>query len=283
MTLCPLCSSKRFVKLYPASRSRQVSDNKLFDCTSPSYGVHSPVYKCRNCEFVFLIDKSTPGQIVKHYEQVNDPDYVAEETARIKTFGRHLQNISHLKRGQLLDVGAYTGLFVYLAKKQKWQAKGLEPSGWAVAQAKKRYGLTLKKGVLHPRHFKAGSFDMVTMWDVVEHFTNPVSALKICHRFLKPNGWLVMSTIDIGSITAQILGPRWPWLMQMHRVYFSKSTMIKALTDLGFRNIYFKPHIRYIGLGYVWNRFLPNVLPQSWQNKIIPFYLGDLFDVYAQK
>lgn len=283
MIKCPACGKTQVKLLYPAAHKRKISPDKLFDCTSPSYGNHGAVYQCRECEFIFIADQTKSSEIIKHYSEVNDPLYLEEEAARIKTFSRHLKNMAEFKKGKLLDVGAYTGLFVYLARKQGWQAQGLEPSNWAVTEGEKKYKVKLTQGILHLGQFPAQSFDMVTMWDVVEHFTDPKTALKTCYGFLKPGGWLAMTTIDIGSLLAQVMGANWPWLMQMHRVYFSQNSMQRMLEEVGFTYVYFKPHIRYIGLGYVWNRFLPAILPKAWQKKIVPFYLGDLFDVYAQK
>ncbi len=280
---CPLCAGRQAQLLYPGARNRQVKADKLFTCTSPSYGVHGPIYRCQSCGFVYLSDHVSPTMIARHYAQVSDKLYLEQEAGRIKTFRRHLQNIAQFKGRRLLDVGAYTGLFVYLAQREGWDASGIEPSSWLVRQGALRYGVRLRQGMLRRGYFPPRSFDIVTLWDVVEHFPTPKAELKICFDYLRPGGWLVMSTVDVGSIVARVLGSRWPWLMQMHRVYFTKQTMRLMLEKVGFTHIHFRPHIRYISLGYVWDRFIPWSLPKSLGRIIIPFYLGDLFDVYAQK
>ena len=235
---------------------------------------------------MFIVDNTQVKNILDSYKKVQDPLYIAEEAARIKTFKRHLRNIDKLcQRGRLLDIGAYTGLFLSLARDAGWQVAGIEPSRWAVAQARKLYHLTLKMGILKRGHFTPGTFDVITLWDVIEHFTDPLQAIRICHSYLKPGGWLIMSTMDIDSLAAKILGPRWPWLIHMHRVYFSRTTMKKILEKAGFTNVFFRAHIRFVSLRYLISRFIPNRRPISHPlgNLMLPFYIGDLFEVYAQK
>jgi len=251
-------------------------------CTSNAYGFHGPVYECTNCGLVFVVDNISTKSILDNYDRAEDPIYVAEQQARIQTFARHVHNLEkHHPKGKLLDVGAYTGLFLYQAKLAGWQVSGIEPSSWAVSQSKKLYGLDLKHGIFKSGSFPKNSFDVVTMWDVIEHFINPIDAINIAYSYLSPGGVLAMSTIDVKSPVARILGKKWPWFMCMHRVYFSKETMIRALKQAGFINIKYYPHIRYISLRYFLSRFSSLKLP--FDDIIIPFYIGDLFDVYAQK
>jgi len=284
---CPLCGSTNYYILYPSTLKNSHPLPNQYVCTTTSYGQHGPIYKCRNCDFIFIRDNNPLKNILDNYEEVEDPIYLSEEAARIKTFSRHLKNINKLScnKGILLEVGAYTGLFLSMAKKAGWQVKGVEPSKWAVIQAKKHYGLTVKKGILKPGYFRPETFDVVVMWDVIEHIPDPLRDLRTCYSYLKPGGMIVMSTIDINSLAAKILRSHWPWLIDMHRVYFSKSTMRKMLKKVGFTKISFRPHIRFVSIRYLISRFVHinkySSLPFG--NVIIPFYIGDLFDIYAQK
>lgn len=282
MKLCPLCRFRARTLLYPSTLSFSNTKDNQYLCTSNSYGLHGPIHRCRNCDFVFVVDNNSPKNILNNYEKVEDPLYVAEAAGRRKTFARHLRHLSSYgTAGRLLDVGAYTGLFLSQAQAAGWQVAGVEPSRWAVSQAKKLYGLTLCHGPLKANGFPKNFFKAITIWDVIEHFSDPLTVLKICFDYLTPGGVLAMSTVDIDSPVAGLLGKYWPWMMRMHRVYFSKSTMARALKQAGFTNIHFHPHIRYVSLRYLLSRFSTRHLP--FDNIVIPFYIGDLFDVYAQK
>src|SRR3989344_1907572 len=280
---CPLCSNSKKELLYESSLLSKSPPSGLFNCTSSHYGMHGPIYHCSKCSLVFIVDDTNVLQIVKSYQDAQDPVYLAEAGARVKTFQRQLDGIEPFKGQRLLDVGAYTGLFVYLARKSGCVTEGIEPSSWAIGKAKSQYQVKLTRGILRAGYFKPNSFDVVTLWDVIEHFVDPKLAMKICYAYLKKRGWIAMSTINVEAPAAKILGSRWPWLMQMHRVYFSPVTMTKMLAQAGFTNISFRPHIRYISLGYLWSSFIQVKLPDILGKIIIPFYIGDLFDVYAQK
>lgn len=281
---CPLCSSSKKELLYMATMIGKLPPRGLFNCTSSHYGIHGPIYRCSKCSLIFIVDDTQILQIVESYQSALDPTYIIEAEARVKTFQRQLNGLEPFKGQRLLDVGAYTGLFVYLARKSGWVSEGIEPSPWAIEEAKFHYQVKLIKGILQPGYFKQNSFDVVTLWDVVEHFVDPKLAMKICYAYLKKGGWIAMSTINVEAPVAKVLGSRWPWLMQMHRVYFSPITMTKMLIETGFTKITFRPHVRYISLGYLWSSFISKIkLPEILGKIIIPFYLGDLFDVYAQK
>jgi 2-polyprenyl-3-methyl-5-hydroxy-6-metoxy-1,4-benzoquinol methylase len=293
---CPLCNSTKRTLLYPSTLTKIDPTLNQYLCTSSSYGIHGPIYKCLNCNFIFIVDNAPITNILKSYEKAEDPVYIAEEPGRRKTFSRHLKALAKLRKekGKLLDIGSYTGLFLSMAKEDGWETEGIEPSRWAVEQAKKIYNLSIKNSILKPGIFKPNTFDVVTMWDVIEHFANPKQSVEISHTLLKPGGLLAITTIDVDSFPAQILKARWPWFMRMHRVYFSRKTLKKLLEENGFKVIAVYPHIRIISLKYFLSRF--NFPPKKYKNIFrnlaritgaknifIPFYIGDLFDMYAQK
>ena len=104
----------------------------------------------------------------------------------------------------------------------------------------------------------------------------------------------MVHTIDIESLFARLMGPRWPWLMEMHIYYFSRSTMRRMLSDCGFHVVSDRPQGRYLRLGYLMNRvgaLLPVLgRPAEWvvsrlglRGTAVRINLGDLFTAYARK
>jgi hypothetical protein len=123
---------------------------------------------------------------------------------------------------------------------------------------------------------------------------DPRETLQQAHRLLKPNGLLVVHTIDIDSIFAQLMGARWPWLMEMHLYYFSRRTLRAMLEKCGFQVLSDRPQGRYLRLGYLMNRvsaLMPAIgRPAEWlvtrlglRGLAVPVNLGDLFTAYARK
>jgi SAM-dependent methyltransferase len=182
---------------------------------------------------------------------------------------------------------------VEIATNHGWDAWGVEPSRWAVDEAHKQ-SLHVVQGTLETADLPEAHFDVVTMWDVVEHLTDPRRALQQVHRLLKPGGVVVLHTIDVDSGFARLMGARWPWLMEMHTYYFSRRTLRAMLERCGFHVVSDRPQGRYLRLGYLMNRvgaLIPFVgrpaewlvTRLDWRGLAVRVNLGDLFTVYARK
>jgi SAM-dependent methyltransferase len=293
---CNLCGSDDAAVVYP-STLKQSGDWRAFRCTHSGYGTHPPIVRCRRCGLVYTDPRPDGIDILETYQAVEDPLYIEEREGRVLTFEHHLKPLEQLAGAPdgrpLLDVGAYTGVFVEIAAQHGWDAWGVEPSRWAVERARSR-GLQVVQGTLETANLPAGHFDVLTMWDVIEHLTDPREALSQAHRLLAPDGLLVVHTIDIESLFARLMGASWPWLMEMHIYYFSRRTLRAMLERCGFQVLSDKPQGRFLRLGYLMNRvgalvpFLGR--PTEWlvtkvglRGLAVPVNLGDLFTAYARK
>ncbi len=295
---CNLCGADDNVVRYPCTiEAEGHGDWRAFRCTHSGYGRHHTIVQCRRCGLVYTDPRPDGCDIVETYQAVEDPLYVEEREGRVLTFERHLRPLEHITgppNGRpLLDVGCYTGVFVEIAARHGWDAWGVDPSRWAVAQARAR-GLRVVEGTLDTADLPEGAFDVVTMWDVIEHVTDPSGVLQRAYQLLKPGGLAVVHTMDIDSLFARLMGGRWPWLMEMHIYYFSRSTLRAMLEDCGFCVLGDRPQGRFQRLGYLMNRvgaLVPFVgLPAEWlvtklglRGLAVPVNLGDLFTAYAQK
>lgn len=298
--VCNLCGSNQNHELYPATlpETHKATAGSAFLCTSPDYGQHYRIVQCTHCRFVYANPRGDEGEVLQAYEAVEDPLYLQERGGREITFGKHLEPLHRLTGApngrRLLDVGAYVGVFVEVAQAAGWKAEGIEPSAWAVRQATAR-GLTITQGTLASGSWPDETFDVITVWDVIEHFGDPLSELQHAFRLLKPGGVVVVHTIDIGSITARLMGERWPFLMEMHIMFFSRATLRTMLEKAGFEYICDHTQGRYLRLGYLAGRvraaFGPVVgKPVEWLvTKLrlteypMPINTLDLFTAYARK
>jgi 2-polyprenyl-3-methyl-5-hydroxy-6-metoxy-1,4-benzoquinol methylase len=295
---CNLCGADDIDVYYPSTIEAERSEDwRAYRCTHNGYGRHPRIVQCRKCGLVYTDPRRNGDDIVETYEAVEDPLYLEEQEGRILTFEHHLKPLERLtgppNGRSLLDVGCYTGVFVEIATNHGWDAWGIEPSRWAVDEAHGR-GLHVVQGTLETANLPEAYFDVVTMWDVVEHLTDPMGALQQVHRLLKPEGVAVLHTIDIDSRFARLMGARWPWLMEMHTYYFSRRTLRAMLERCGFRVVGDRPQGRYLRLGYLMNRvgaLMPFVgRPAEWlvtqlgcRGLAVRVNLGDLFTVYARK
>ena len=296
---CNLCGSTESTELYPATIPYgDIPTNwDAYRCTSAGYGLHHTIVRCAECGLVFTNPRWLGGTILSSYEAVEDPLYVQEREGRVLTFQRHLKPLHAIaglpENRRLLDVGCYSGIFVEIAAAAGWDAWGVDPSSWAVAEARKT-GLQVVDGTLSTAGFEDEVFDVITMWDVIEHVGDPSAELGHAFRLLKPGGFLVVHTMNIDSLFAKAMGARWPWLMEMHLFYSSRSTLRRMVDKTGFRVISVAPQGRYTRLSYLVTRVRALSRPVAWamQHLIemfglggfaIPINLGDLVTLYARK
>jgi 2-polyprenyl-3-methyl-5-hydroxy-6-metoxy-1,4-benzoquinol methylase len=296
---CNLCGSNQTRLVFPGTipdRS-QPQDVEAYRCTSSGYGRHHAIVRCTACGLIYSNPRWDDAELIDSYEAVEDPLYLQEREGRVLTFERHLRPLEQItgpaEGRKLLDVGCYIGVFLEIAARHGWEAWGIEPSQWAAEQAR-RNGLNVIHGTLATAELPQASFDVVTLWDVIEHLADPVDEIKRIHRLLKPGGLIVIHTMDIDSLFSRLMGPKWPWLMEMHIYYFSQRTMATMLSKANFHVLRSGPHGRFQTLGYLGTRFtaLFGALgrPVEWvfnatslRQATVPINLGDLFTVYARK
>jgi len=295
---CNLCGADDAVVLHPSTIKRGKSgDWRAFRCTHSGYGYHHTIVRCQQCGLVYSDPRPDGHDIIDTYQAVEDPLYLEEREGRVLTFEHHLKPLERLTgppdRRPLLDIGCYTGVFVEIAARHGWDAWGVEPSRWAVEHAQAQ-GLHVVQGTLETADLPEAYFDVVTLWDVIEHLTDPHEVIQQAHRLLKPGGLIVVHTIDIESPFARLMGARWPWLMEMHIYYFSRRTLRTMLEQCGFQVLSDRPQGRYLRLGYLMNRvsaLMPTVgRPAEWlvtklgaRSAAVRVNLGDLFTAYAHK
>ena len=130
----------------------------------------------------------------------------------------------HPQKGQLLDIGAGTGDFLQEAKNQNWKITGIEPND----KAKK---IALSKGVSFAESLEAledHSFDVITMWHVLEHVPDLEKQIQELKRLLKPSGTIIIAVPNYKSFDARHYGKFWAaYDVPRHLWHFSKTSIAK--------------------------------------------------------
>lgn len=295
---CNLCGADDTQSLYPNTlNSKAQRGAEAYHCTNFGYGFHHAIVQCRRCGLVYANPRYPQSSLLEEYEQVVDPLYEQERQGRVLTFQRHLEPIEQMvgnhQGKRIVDVGAYTGVFVELAQQRGWDAYGTELSQWAARLCRDR-DLKVKTGTLEQAEFPDNWFDVATSWDVVEHLNDPHTHLQEIHRVLKPGGLVAIHTIDIDAPFAKLMGARWPWLMEMHIVYFSRRTLARMLHTVGFDVVRAEAQGRYQKISYLVSR-LQALNSTLWRVTdwlihrlrvaalAVPINLGDLVTTYAIK
>jgi 2-polyprenyl-3-methyl-5-hydroxy-6-metoxy-1,4-benzoquinol methylase len=121
----------------------------------------------------------------------------------IIAFGESLRNIVTLKpdKGKLLDVGCGLGIFLYLARQAGWETCGVDISPYAARYAREKFGLEVyDHDSIKQRVDQSGPFDVITLWDSIEHFPDPLGMLKQINSYLQDDGLLMLNTPNEESL-----------------------------------------------------------------------------------
>ena len=133
-------------------------------------------------------------------------------------------------KGSLLDVGAATGSFMTAAKKRGWNVSGVEISDFA-AETGRQKGLDIKTGILENCGYEKEYFDIITLWDVFEHISNPQSTLAHIKKILKPGGLIVMNLPDSDSLFARLMGKKWALIIPPEHLHLFSIHNLKILLE----------------------------------------------------
>jgi 2-polyprenyl-3-methyl-5-hydroxy-6-metoxy-1,4-benzoquinol methylase len=253
---CPLCGCAEIRLLYPSNVPERRRPGSRYGCTSFELGVHPDIFRCRSCTFTFNAAASGPTDALEEYARVDDPDYLEQRESRRLTYGRELDRIEALCAGrELLDVGCYTGFFLEQSRERGWKVQGVEPSKWAADYARSTLGVPVFNGPIESWSPPPGQrFDVVTLWDVLEHLTDPVSVLTRARELLRPDGLLAFTTHNLDSNLARLMRGRYPFFMEMHTVHLNDRTLDLLLAKTGFECVERHVHRRAVRLAYLASR-----------------------------
>jgi SAM-dependent methyltransferase len=270
--LCPICGSDGMEVVrpsrYPASITAE-DINALYSASS-SHILKDQVVQCQGCSLIYVNPRPLTELTIGSYSSAVDPTFVAQNDDRIATFRRSLSGVLR-KLGQsggngrrLLDIGCAGGAFPVTARHLGFAPVGVEPSRWMADYGRRTYGLDIRDGILEAGMFPPESFDVVTLWDVIEHVPQPHELLTLAHDLLKPRGLLLVNYPDVGSFAARLLGSRWPFWLSVHLFYYTRATMARQLARAGYSLIWQEPCWPSLQAGYVFERAAPYFRPAGW-------------------
>lgn len=170
---------------------------------------------------------------------------IEDESSRLRRYNRRY-TLGKLRRfveksghegGKLLDLGCGTGNFLaHMRDRGAWDVYGLDVNRRAVSYARDRLDIEVRGGTLKEARYPADFFDVVSMWNVLEHLHDPVATLREVKRILQPEGALFLSVPNSGSVDARLFGPCWVGLDPPRHLYtFDRTTLELLLARSGFR------------------------------------------------
>ncbi len=230
---------------------------------------------CDKCGLVYVSHQPDPQVLYdlygENYFHNNDSgtvgytNYLADEQNIRKTFARRLKYLDRfIQPGNLLDIGCAAGFFLDEANRRGWSVQGLDVSGFAVNYVTDRFGFDARQGSILDLDYPENHYDLITMWDVIEHVPDPMSQIEKVASLLRPGGVFALATPDVDSLPAQITGKRWVGykLSEEHVYYVSVKTLSNMLDRAGFDVIHTYHVGKYVTISLFLNRlsmYLPFV------------------------
>ena len=208
------------------------------------------ILRCRACHHVFSSFRSDPHYDGFWGEGVAESDLLYWKEARSTMYQDFFERFLIGRSGRLLDMGCGLGFFLKaMAPYANWEAYGCEISPVAVRYARDTLGLTnVICSRLEEADLPQSSFDLITMWDVIDHIPRPDPLLRRCHALLREGGICFMRT---PNVIIQLLRARLKqllWRMQPgvaylqardHAHHYSMSSIRKLLERNGFSRVQF--------------------------------------------
>ncbi|MFZ4546343.1 MAG: class I SAM-dependent methyltransferase [Bacteroidales bacterium] len=224
---CPVCESELFDPFL--SGTDYFLTHETFE-----------IVKCRNCGFRLTNPRPEARDLGKYYEST---EYISHsnkqkglfasvyQLVRKYTLGRKLALIKRFQeKGEILDIGCATGQFLHFMSEKGWKTTGIEPDDKTRAKAISEYDLNVfpEEGL---NTFPKASFDVITMWHVLEHVSELNTRMIQLKNLLKSNGTLFIAVPNYESYDAKIYGKFWAgYDLPRHLYHFAKSD-IKLLAD----------------------------------------------------
>ncbi len=217
LTACALCGTTRYKPLFE-------KDGREFA-------------RCVGCGLVYLRNRLTADAHKAFYAPgvarwTTHEEYEAEKYDHFVKLAGAVERI--MPRGRLLDVGCGIGLFIKIAGDRGWSVHGCDISPADIEYARKHWHLDVSLGDIRQASPLAESFDVITMWDFLEHVHDPVACLQEAHRLMRPAGRIFMLTGNVESEQAQREGKNWAFFGDgSHVVFYSLNTMRRLLALAG--------------------------------------------------
>ena len=198
---------------------------------------YPPLVRCGGCGFVFRnlphIQEQVQEEFDDRYQRPDDERQI-QERRRSLYRGFLARYPPASGRNRLLDVGCGTGQFLLLAQAGGWDVVGIEIARAGV-EAARRSGLTVHLGSLTTLGLPESSFDLVTLWNVLDFLPDPVEQARAAHRILAPGGVLVVRVVNLTPHAALYRASRlirwWPRLAAfLARQYFFSPVSFSAWT-----------------------------------------------------
>lgn len=219
------------------------------------------IFACESCKVQFMDPQLSDVEITELYSEAyykswgvsGDSENESSKQMKIDTFKLRLAQIQKLvPRGKILDIGCATGFFLEAARDLGYEPFGIELSDYSSQLAKKKFGNeSIFHGKLEDSPFQAKSFDVISMFDLIEHVRVPSQTLGIAASLLKNEGIIVITTPDNSSLSNKLMGKKWTHYKKEHFYYFDKQSLQYIATQNQLNIVYSERSKKALNINYL--------------------------------
>jgi SAM-dependent methyltransferase len=198
-----------------------------------NFGMAAMVAECGDCRLAYQTPQPALEASLAYMDMRwrSQDQYVADREHRRSRARKQLALVSGIVApgARLLDFGAGSGAFVAMAREGGWEAVGVERSRVAVGRALREHAVRLDPDLPEAD----ASFDVVTLWDVVEHLRDPRGIVRSLRARVRSGGWMFFETGNWESWNRLAAGDAWGLYLFDHQYYFSPASLERLLGEAG--------------------------------------------------
>lgn len=237
---------------------------------------HFKILECKECGLLFTTPRPQKDEICKYYKseeyyshQENKEGFIPKVYEKVKSINlknKYKMTTEGKVKGKALDIGCGVGDFLHTMEQHGWECTGVEPSEEAKVIAKKR----IKAQVLaseDQENLPDSSFDVITMWHVLEHVDALRWQIQQLYRLCKPGGRIVIALPNYKSYDGQYYKAEWAaYDVPRHLNHFNKETLIKIFEESG---------LRPVKTGkLVWDAYYISYMSEKYRKHSLPLLRG---------
>ena len=238
---CPICNSKLNTKLYAkANYNKDELDSYAFASRKVPEYMHHDIIICESCQFLFCVDILDQKKL-HHLYQEAAYDSAEEAKNASNTYINYLNKYTGYDspKGKVMDIGTGEGSFLKLLKENGYNdVIGIEPSKSPIEYADESVRHLIINDIFIADNFEKSSFDLITLFQTIEHIPDTRKLTKDIWNLLKPHGILYVICHDYQSWINSVLGTKSPIYDVEHLQLFSKNSICKVLDVYSSVNVF---------------------------------------------
>lgn len=216
---CPICQSGNIREIWQVSGFR--------------------IGRCGACTVSFVLERLAPDALARFYEGSDAVAYSDENLNCLRYYysqARGMIDSYQARPGRILDIGCSQGWF--FNEMSGWECYGTEITPRDAMAAREKYGDNIFVGAFEEMPERADFFDVITFQDVLDHFIDPLEALKKAMRLLKPGGIVLIKVHDFSCLYARFAGSRfYAVIPPYHLFYFTRRALRRLVEIAGFEMV----------------------------------------------